>query len=92
MDTHAFWRRVKSLAIEKDVTQKAVAQAIGIPLNTLKKWMSKTTIPPLDYTIELSGYFDVSIEYLVFGQDKNPKGTHSDKFNCTYRGCKKGGK
>ena len=88
MDTAAFWKRVKSLAKEKNVTQMVVAQAIGIPLNTLKKWMSKTIIPPLDYTIELSGYFKVSVEYLVFGHDKEPN-THTDKFSCPYRGRKK---
>jgi transcriptional regulator with XRE-family HTH domain len=69
MDTKTFWNRIKKLTKEKKVTQKDVAEGIGMPLGTLKTWMYKNTVPSLDYTIELSRYFGVSIQYLVFGKD-----------------------
>jgi transcriptional regulator with XRE-family HTH domain len=69
MDTRIFWNRVKALAKEKKATRKDVAEGIGMPINTLKDWMYKGTVPSLDYTIELSRYFGVSIQYLVFGKD-----------------------
>ena len=69
MNVKVFWRRVKFLAKEKQVTQGELAKAIGMPLNTLKSWMSKGMIPSLDYTIGLSRYFGVSIQFLVFGKE-----------------------
>lgn len=69
MNTTAFWMRIKSLSKEKHVTQKDVAKAIGMPAETYKKWVSKAVIPSLDYTIELSRYFGVSIQFLVFGKE-----------------------
>ena len=69
MDTISFWNRNKSLIKEQHTTQQAVAAAIGMPLSTLKNWMSRETIPSLDYAIELASYFNVSIQYLVFGKE-----------------------
>ena len=69
MDRKAFWKRIKRLAKEKNITQETVANAIGMPLNTFKHWMSRELIPTLDYTVELSEYFGVSIHYLVYGME-----------------------
>jgi len=69
MDTKSFWNRIKSLIKERRTTQQAVAAAVGMPLSTLKNWMSRETIPSLDYTIDLVNYFNVSIQYLVFGKE-----------------------
>jgi len=74
MDIKPFWARIKSLAKEKRVTQEVVARSIGMPLNTFKKWMSTGTIPSLDYTIELSRYFGVSLQYLVYGKEAEVSG------------------
>ena len=71
MDTKAFWKRIKLLAREKNVTQVVLAKAIGMPLDTLKHWISRDFIPPLDYTVALSEYFGVSIHYLVYGKEAN---------------------
>jgi transcriptional regulator with XRE-family HTH domain len=69
MDTKIFWNRVKALAKEKKATRKDVAEAIGMPIDTLKTWIRRETVPSLDYTIELSRYFGVSIQYLVMGKN-----------------------
>ena len=69
MRTKDFWKRVKLLSKEKRVTQQMVAEATGIPVSTFKNWMCRETIPPLDYTVVLSRYFGVSIDYLVYGNE-----------------------
>jgi len=74
MNTKAFWKRIKQLAREKNITQQDLAAAIGMPLNTLKHWMSTETVPSLDYTVELSLYFGVSIHYLVHGKEADMSG------------------
>jgi len=81
MDIKPFWDRIKSLAKEKRVTQEVVAKAIGMPLNTFKKWMSTGTIPSLDYTIELSRYFGVSLQYLVYGKEMDVSGNQKFDVN-----------
>ena len=46
-----------------------IAKAVGMSFNTLKKWMSKNYIPPLDITIGLVRYFGVSFEFLIYGTE-----------------------
>ena len=69
MSVKPFWNRVKYLMKEKKVTQKTLAEAIGMSISTLKHWMSKAVIPPLDVTISLKKYFGVSFDYLIFGKE-----------------------
>lgn len=68
MNSKLFWERIKKLAKEKHASYRDIAAAIGMPHNTFKSWISKKVIPSLDYTIGLSEYFNVSIEFLVFGK------------------------
>ena len=72
MRTKDFWDRVRSLANEKHVSQAVVAEAGGIPYSTLRKWLSKNTIPPLDVASALAVYFGVSLDYLTFGKKPDP--------------------
>ena len=71
MRAKAFWDRVMSLAREKRVSQAVVAKACGVPYGTLRNWLSKNTIPPLDVASDLSIYFKVSLDYLTFGKAGN---------------------
>ena len=65
----AFWHRVKVRIKEKSVTQDVAARAIGLTPNKFRVWMSKGMIPPLSYAYKLSRYLDISLEYLISGED-----------------------
>jgi len=68
MMTEAFWKRVKTLVKEKNLTQGAAASACGRSLSTVKGWMSKNIIPPLDNAFDLAQLLEVSLEYLITGR------------------------
>ena len=76
INIEAFWRRVKSLAKEKYATQEEIAKAIGMPPRTFRGWVSNEIIPSLDYVVELSRFFGVTISYLVYGKDTDPVMSH----------------
>ena len=46
------------------------ARACGLPLDTLRGWMSKDLIPPVDDAYNLAEYLGVSLEYLISGRVK----------------------
>jgi len=67
MEIEAFWKRVKLLLKEKNITQVAAAKAVGRPLNTLRGWMSKGINPPLCDALKIARVLGVSLEYLISG-------------------------
>ena len=73
MDANALWNRVKSLSKEKGVTQAELAKACRFSLGTLRGWMSKKYIPPLNYAHRIARYFGVSLEYLISGRGRDRK-------------------
>jgi len=75
MDIEAFWKRVKLLLKEKNLTQAEAAKACGRPLETLRGWMSKGINPPLCDALKIAGFLGVSLEYLITGRvtDKTAK-------------------
>ena len=71
MDIEAFWKRVKLLLKQRNLTQATAAGACGRSLYTFKGWMSKNIIPPLDNAYDLSRLLGVSLEYLITGKINN---------------------
>lgn len=69
METKTFWKRIKNLSSERKVTQEVVAEAVGMPFDSFMVCRSKGSFPPLDNTIKLCRYFDVSVQYLICGED-----------------------
>lgn len=64
--------RLKELRIDKQVTQKNIAQTIGITEVSYQRYEYGTVRPSLDILIALADYFNVSIDYLV-GRSDDPK-------------------
>ena len=71
MITEAFWKRVKLLLKERNLTQAAAAKVCGRSLYTFKGWMSKNIIPPLDNAYDLAQLLGISLEYLITGKINN---------------------
>lgn len=63
--------RVKILCKEKSVSQTKMEKDIGISNGASSKW--KNSSPSMEILQKLSNYFEVSIEYLMTGQNKPDK-------------------
>lgn len=61
--------RIKTLCKEKGVSQSKMEKDIGISNGASSKW--KNSSPSMEILQKLSNYFEVSIEYLMTGQNKS---------------------
>lgn len=62
--------KLKSLRIEKNLTQKQVADRIGLAISAVSSYESGTRYPSYDVFIKLSRIFHVSTDYLLGITDK----------------------
>lgn len=61
--------RLKELRAEKGVTQKKLAEYLGIQPHSVQRLEYGTARPSLNTVIALADYFNVSIDYLVGRSD-----------------------
>ena len=66
-----FSERIRGLRKSKKLTQEQLAALVGVERSTIGKWESTSIIPSSDMLIELSDFFNVSIDYLL-GNADNP--------------------
>lgn len=59
--------RILSLIEEAGMTDSALCQKLSLGNGSVGKWRSGRQRPSLDAIIKISQYFNVSIDYLVFG-------------------------
>lgn len=63
--------RLKNLRIKNGVTQKAIAEGIGVTSVSVQRFEYGTAKPKLDTVIKLADFFNVSTDYLL-GRSDNP--------------------
>ena len=68
-DLVEFGQRIRKLRKMKDLSQEGLAEKLGVSHEHLNRIEKGKSGPSLDLIIELSCYFDVSIDYLVTGRD-----------------------
>lgn len=61
--------RLKTLRLAKNLTQKEISKIININQGNYSRYEKGTLIPTIETLIELSKYYNVSIDYLL-GIDK----------------------
>ena len=61
-----FWSILIELCNQRNMKPNQVGKELGISSASFTKWKNGST-PTVDALIKLSEYFDVSIDYLVFG-------------------------
>ena len=66
---YVFDQRLNALRKEKGITQKQLAEAIGLTERGLQGYEIKDRKPGYDALIALADYFDVSLDYLVGRSD-----------------------
>ena len=79
MDT-IFKQTLRSELDFQDIKVKELALRTGISQRTLEGYLSaRSSIPPADVAVKIAQALNVSVEYLVTGNEKaNPKNTEED--------------
>lgn len=62
--------KICELRNKKDLTQFALARALGVTRSSVNAWEMGISIPSVERIIDLSEYFHVSIDYLLGVDDK----------------------
>ena len=57
--------RLKNLRLKNGVTQKAIADGVGVTSVSVQRFEYGTAKPKLDTVIKLADFFDVSTDYLL---------------------------
>lgn len=60
-----YGEKLKSLRIEKKLTQKQVADRIGLAISAVSSYESGTRYPSYDVLVKLARIFHVSTDYLL---------------------------
>lgn len=70
------YNKVKALCNDKNITQKQLADIIGINQNTIKTWENK--LPNSDTLVKIADYFGVTTDYLL-GRSSNKSLTRKNE-------------
>lgn len=63
--------RIQYLRISRNLSQKQLANGLGVSQQTVGHWETCFRLPSLEIAIALADYFDVSLDYLV-GRSDDP--------------------
>lgn len=66
-----FWERLKNGVKENNTTQEWIAKEIGIPFGTLRKWLSRKTMPNADQAVAIARALNTTVEEMVTGESCN---------------------
>jgi transcriptional regulator with XRE-family HTH domain len=69
MMDESFWDRLKARIQTQNTTQEWVANIIGVPFGTFRKWMSRKTMPNADQAYSIAKTLDTTVEWLVGGEE-----------------------
>ncbi len=68
MDTIKIGSFLKGLRNEKNLTQEQLGEIIGTTNKTISRWENGNYMPPIEMLVELSKFYDVSINEILSGQ------------------------
>lgn len=71
MENKGFIIRLEQLLKDNCITQKTLAENIGIRVPTISDWKKNGTFPPVDIALKIAQALNVSVEYLVLGKEEN---------------------
>ncbi|MDG4982873.1 helix-turn-helix domain-containing protein [Lactococcus lactis] len=66
-----FAEQLKTLRKINGLTQKELAENVGVQQGAINKWESGKTEPNIEMLVRLAECFDVSLDYLMGGKMKN---------------------
>ena len=86
------FRRIRDLRIDHDLTQKNIADALGMHVTQYQVYERGEVKIPIDFFIDLARYYNVSIDYLA-GLANTPRTLNgepykiSPKYSIDQNGC-----
>lgn len=63
-----FAKRITNLRLKNGLTQRQVAEALGVPLSTYKEWEYGRKIQGEEYYVKMSEVFQVNLRTLLTGE------------------------
>ena len=72
-DSKAFWQRVNRRIKEKKLNQEIVASRCDTFYSTFRNWSFRKSYPDLPKIFLMSQVLEVSMNYLIFGQESEPR-------------------
>lgn len=73
--------RIQSLRKARGLSQEELAEQVGVSRQAVGKWEAGQSQPDLDKVIALSGFFGVSCDYLLKGEESpSPASTSDNRF------------
>lgn len=70
--TNDFWRRVDQMVKEKNVTLKGFCASIGVAHSTFSNQRTYSVLPPkIEQVAAMAKYLDVTIDFLLYGNEEN---------------------
>lgn len=70
MDQKKIGAFLKELRKEQNLTQEQLAEVVGVTNRSISRWENGVNMPDFDLVIELTNFFDVSIEEFLDGERK----------------------
>lgn len=67
-----FGERLYQLRKQKYISQEELADIMNVSRQSISKWELDQTYPDVDNLVRLAEYFDVSVDFLVTGEEKTP--------------------
>jgi len=77
--------RLKNEIKAKNTTQEWIADKIGVPFGTFRKWMTRKTYPNLKEGVEIAKLLETSAEYLITGIEPEGLNNFERKLVLMYR-------
>lgn len=65
-----FISRLEALLNDRKISNKQMCLDIGITTSAVTTWKKRNTIPSADVVLKIAKYLDVSLEYLITGEEK----------------------
>lgn len=62
--------RVDTILKEKNLKRQALADSIGVSLQSFTDWKRRNSIPAGDILLRIAKYLNVSLEWLITGEDE----------------------
>lgn len=66
-------KNLKSLREEANISQRCLADAIGVSQQSINKYENHNIEPDIDTLISIADYFEVSVDYLIGHSDLRRK-------------------
>lgn len=75
--------RIKLLRKKKNLTQEELSFEIGISRQTISKWEKDVVLPDLENSRLLCNYFNITLDYLLKGEDNQKQYDKNYSFKTT---------